>query len=169
MTKQLLIMRHASAEWPGDFSHDMMRSLTQQGELEAIGIGQWLAKQGVSPDYVLSSPAIRCNSTLGHILTQLPEEKRAVIELDSLYLASREELLRQLRDVPASVQRLLLVGHNPGLEQLLVYLADAAWQSAGECLSMGTANLAWLELSGEFAQLSQHQASLRQLVRPADL
>jgi phosphohistidine phosphatase len=86
-----------------------------------------------------------------------------------LYLASRDTLLQFIAGIPVARQHVLLIGHNPGLEELLLYLADDAegYVQRGKLLT--TANFVQLSLPKDWADLTQHCARISQFIRPRDL
>ncbi len=118
-------MRHAKAVVEGrGLDADPMRELSARGQRDAVLMGRWLAASVYWPDEVLCSSALRTRQTLGAILDQSTVAP-AVSYLDELYLAAPETLLEVIAS--SMSERLLLVGHNPGLEQLVaIFGAPAA-------------------------------------------
>ncbi|MCX4986029.1 histidine phosphatase family protein [Streptomyces sp. NBC_00572] len=127
--RRLLVLRHAKSAWPEGVA-DRDRPLGPRGLRDAPAAGRFLAENGGLPDLVLCSPARRARHTW----------ELAAAELDSpvptrhdarLYGADGPELLDVLHGVPDEVATLLLVGHNPGLEDLILLLAAEADGAAG--------------------------------------
>jgi phosphohistidine phosphatase len=117
--RELTLLRHAEATPHGkDGEHDADRPLTDHGRLEATAAGDWLRSHGGGFDRILCSPSLRTRQTLELALGQ-PE---AAFE-DSIYDATVGTLY-DLLDQNASHQRVLLVGHNPGIEQLVAFLVE---------------------------------------------
>ena len=120
--KTILLLRHAKSAWgePGLNDHD--RPLNRRGERAARAMAGHLIKHGPLPDQILCSTAIRARQTLAplqQVLTPLPP-----ISLEKgLYLASEDALLDRLRDLPAAVERVMLIGHNDGIWHLAEVLA----------------------------------------------
>ena len=168
MAHDLILLRHAKSDW--DSSHDDFdRPLNTRGQHDAPRIGQWLREHGVIPDRVVSSPACRAAQTAQAVCAQLDYPVERIVWDKNLYLASRETLLEVLAKQTKPAHCLLLIGHNPGLEQLLEYLAQEPppRQANGKLLT--TATLAQLRLPATSPRLIQHGARLLQLTRPRDL
>lgn len=160
--KQLLLMRHAAAAGKSAGGADRDRPLTPDGRRAAETLGRRLRSDGVSPDLVLCSPARRARETL----EGMAEARDALAPADYddvLYLADSDTLLRNLRSVPAQTQCLLLIGHNPGLEELVRSLAPAnvAVQSG-----IPAAGLAIFQISGAWVDLGQATARLAAFLTP---
>lgn len=100
---------------------DHARGLSARGKEEAATLARWLAAQGIYPDLVLCSTAVRTRETLAALGSQWP-----TILSDKLYLASSDEILRQIQQVEDGVRTLVVVGHNPGIQMLLGELAGDA-------------------------------------------
>jgi phosphohistidine phosphatase len=121
LVKRLWLLRHAksSRDDPGLPDHD--RPLALRGRKAAKHVGRWASENGLRPELVLCSTARRTRETLDLLLDELGAPH---VELDdSVYGASAFELLERLRIVPSSVEALLIVGHNPGLQELCGVLA----------------------------------------------
>jgi phosphohistidine phosphatase len=113
--KRLYLLRHAKSSWDDASLADHDRPLSGRGRRAADAIGQHLRDEGIAPDLVLCSSAARTRETLERIGLS------GVVEHD-LYGASATELLARLRDVPPSVESVLLIGHNPGTHDLALVL-----------------------------------------------
>lgn len=117
--RELILLRHAHAEPAADGQADMDRPLSAEGLAEAEAAGRWLAEQNLVPDCVLCSPARRARETLEAVLGAIGYVEQRVDE--SIYEATPGTLIA-LADANADVSRLMLVGHNPGFEQLAALL-----------------------------------------------
>ncbi|MBI5042083.1 MAG: histidine phosphatase family protein [Gammaproteobacteria bacterium] len=168
MAHELLLLRHAKSDWDQSCD-DFDRPLNARGQHDAPRIGRWLRDQNLMPDCVLSSPARRAAQTAQAVCGQLGYPTEHILWDKRLYLASRETLLDVLADQSDYPQRLLLVGHNPGLEDLLEYLSQEPppRQHNGKLLT--TATLAHLHLRSDTQRPARHRAHLRQIVRPRTL
>ena len=126
MGKQLLIMRHAKSSWKDMGQTDFERVLNKRGRRVAPQMGQYLVDQGAVPDKIISSSASRAALT-----TELVAEAAGVADADVqyvkyLYHAPADEYLEALERFDGeNVERLMMVGHNPGLEELIYRLAKA--------------------------------------------
>lgn len=113
--RELILLRHAHAEPPDAGQADLDRPLSPEGLAEAEAAGRWLAEQGLVPDCVLSSPARRTRETLEAVLGVIGYVEQRLE--DSIYDAT-PGTLATLVDSYRNTERLLVVGHNPGLERL---------------------------------------------------
>ena len=126
MGKQLLIMRHAKSSWKDIGQTDFERVLNKRGRRVVPQMGQSLVDQGAVPDKIISSSASRAALT-----TELVAEAAGVADADVqyvkyLYHAPADEYLEALERFDGeNVLRLMMVGHNPGLEELIYRLAKA--------------------------------------------
>lgn len=139
--RRLLVMRHAKSAWPeGVADHD--RPLGPRGLRDAPAAGRFLAENGGPPDLVLCSPARRARHTWELAAAELGSPvPTPTLHEPRLYGADGDELLDVLHGVPDEVATLLLVGHNPGLEDLVLLLsagADGADGAEGEDGADGT-------------------------------
>lgn len=168
--RQLYLWRHAKAVH-GDMV-DFERPLTGRGRQDAELVAEWMAGQGIEPAEVLCSPSHRTTETWNALRRRL-RRKSEVRLLEGLYAVPAAELLSRIRSVPATVRSLLLVGHNPGLEELALELSGPD-SDAGELaelqLKLPTGALAVLETGVQsWSALDKGTARLVKLVRPRDL
>ncbi|MFJ7590593.1 SixA phosphatase family protein [Streptomyces sp. NPDC097617] len=120
----LVILRHAKSAWPQGVP-DRERPLGPRGLRDAPAAGRLLAQAALLPDLVLCSPARRTRQTWELAAAELPGQP-PVRFAPRLYGADAEDLLDAVRDTPAEVARLLLIGHNPGLQELILLLVGEA-------------------------------------------
>ena len=115
VVKRLVLLRHAKSSWsdPGPADHD--RPLNGRGRRAAPVVGRHLRDAGLVPDLVLCSSAVRARATLDRL--GLPDDIVVRVE-DDLYGADPDEIVELLRAVPDAVGSVLVVAHNPGLEEL---------------------------------------------------
>jgi phosphohistidine phosphatase len=160
--RQLLIYRHAKAEKSdGDLS-DRERRLMPRGRRQCESIGAQLREKDLLPDVVITSPAYRARET-AHGTTEAADLEVAVREDERLYDATPRSFVSVLQDLGDTVGRVMLVGHNPVVEELVAQLC-------GSNLHMKTANLAVLESElGSWKDLAPDtRFSLRHHLTPAD-
>ena len=117
--RELILLRHAHAEPATPGQADLDRALSAEGQAEAEAAGRWLAEQKLVPDCVVCSPSRRTRETLECVLGVIGYVEQKVD--DSIYEADPGALIA-LADAHADVDRLMLVGHNPGMEQLAALL-----------------------------------------------
>lgn len=167
MTRELLLLRHGKSDWSRDVD-DFHRPLTDRGKRGAQRQGVWLARQGLRPDHVRSSPAERALVTAQKTLKAMGGGAAGIVRDQRIYAADLDELLAVLGDCPAGAHRCMLVGHNPGMEQLLSHLAGPlAMPEDGKL--MPTAALARLSMPADWMELGAGCARLLSLIRPAEL
>ena len=118
--RQLILLRHAHAESAGAGEDDAGRPLSDTGRAEARAAGVWMREHGIHPDRVLCSPSTRTRETWNHVDVELGSGLAAQFE-PSIYDATPGALIA-LADANRDAARLVLVGHNPGLEQLLALM-----------------------------------------------
>lgn len=172
----LLLLRHAKSAWDEPHLSDHDRPLAPRGERAAELVGVFLAQRGIAPDLVLCSTAARTRQTLDRVLARVgatgssrsgAQPAAEVQHERDLYLAGEGSLLARLRALPDVRECVLLVGHNPGLEELARTLAGdgAAELRAG----LPTAALVEFEVPVAWRDLAPGSARLVALRRPKDL
>lgn len=147
--KTLLLMRHAKSSWKFKDLTDHQRPLNKRGRTDAPLMGQLILDRELVPQRILCSTAVRARET-AEILVDTIKFEGEVSYLDRLYMAESVDHLAVLRDLPDTVERVMVIGHNPGLETLLQELS-------GRIESLPTAVLAhivlpidhWSQLNGE--------------------
>ena len=137
--KRLLILRHAKSSWADTTQDDWQRPLNDRGRRDAPRAGQWLRERAIVPDLILTSGAVRARTTAQAVATASGFSRDLVTD-PSLYLAKPAEILDAVSRVGDDYAIVLVVGHNPGLEDLVHVLT-------GESHGMVTAALVDLELS----------------------
>jgi len=121
--KRLLLLRHAKAERDSE-NGDQGRKLNARGRDDSARMGAFLHVKGWTPDCVLSSPSARTAETWELVAAELPQAADAQF-LDALYLASWKAMLNLIRHhADDDAKTLLVIGHNPGLEELALALAQ---------------------------------------------
>jgi len=119
MSLQLYLLRHAMAESWSPLGNDFSRPLTSTGKQHAQLVSKWALEALAPPDTILCSPARRTRETLAPFLARWPQLLANSDYVDSIYGASVNMLLTLVEDAFSYSERLMMVGHNPGLEQLL--------------------------------------------------
>jgi phosphohistidine phosphatase len=136
--KTLLILRHAKSSWKRTERPDFDRPLNKRGKRDAPLMGELLRQADLVPDLILSSSAQRARQTTQAVVDSSGFEGE-VRWMESLYAAPPESYLEALRGVDDGLERVMVVGHNPGLEELLEELT-------GQAETLPTAGLAQVAL-----------------------
>jgi phosphohistidine phosphatase len=171
--KSLTILRHAKSGWDATVERDFDRPINERGRLGAKLVGAWFQRQVFALDHITASPAVRVTQTLDVFQ---PSSGLATLDVHfdrRIYLASAATLMDVIRETPDSVDNLLICGHNPGLEDLILMLVPA--NSSDEHRAkvdekLPTAALAHLELDiSSWTALDEKSARFINFIRPRDL
>ena len=171
--KKLSILRHAKTEqWldiNGDLVHsDFDRALTQQGHDDAVLVVEALLMLEPTIDLVISSTAVRARQTTEHIMAGLHDGNDVSPPLQwtkAIYGAGADTLLTTLVQLPAKINHVLLVGHNPGVTYLITGLL--ANSSNATDIDMPTAALAHLSLDiNDWSQIRWRCGQLQSMIKP---
>ena len=144
----IILMRHAKSDWGSGHQSDVERTLNLRGRRDAQMMADWLKPRLKGPVKLLCSPAQRTRETSLEIVRAIPHA--ALVIEDSLYLASLTELIQAVRSHADAC--LLVVGHNPGLEELLRYIDPEAEGRCTQPKIFPTCALYAYQISGVFAQ-----------------
>jgi phosphohistidine phosphatase len=168
--RQLLLLRHAKSSWdePGLTDHD--RPLAPRGHKALRKIAANVTSSALAPELVLCSSARRAVQTLEGISAALPAGVPVSVE-DGLYAADPQDLLARLQAVDDDVHGVLMIGHNPGTEELAARLVGHGDRALREDMAGGfpTAALATLTFSGTWRSLGAGAATLEGFVVPRRL
>lgn len=122
--RRIYLLRHAKSAWDEPDTGDHDRGLAPRGRQAAERMAAWCRAERIAPALVLCSTARRTRETLARLLPHLAGTARIEFE-EGLYLAGADELLRRLRRVEDPLRSVMLIGHNPGMHELALTLADA--------------------------------------------
>jgi phosphohistidine phosphatase len=167
--RSVILLRHGKSSWTDPTLADFDRPLAPRGKRASKHIAAYMREKRIRPALVLCSPARRTRETLEAIKPALG--KSCSIEfVPELYAASDRHLLEQLHAVPDSISAVMLIGHNPGLQQLARLLASSGTDLAKLEEKFPTAALATLTVeSDSWAGLRPGAAQLVDYVVPRDL
>lgn len=129
--KTLLLMRHAKSDWSQEGQGDYARPLNKRGRRAAPLMAAYLRDRGLVPELALVSSAVRTRETWERMAEVFGEFAPPHEFSCDLYLARPQMILEAVNGAPETVSRLLIVGHNPGLEQTLSLLAAPVQDKAG--------------------------------------
>ncbi|TFI58247.1 histidine phosphatase family protein [Sphingomonas parva] len=165
--KTLTLLRHAKSTWDDPVARDFDRPLNPRGRRAARTVGAEMRSLGLGFDRVLASPARRVMETLGEVEGAFG---RLGADYDErLYLASPTTLLDLVHATPDEVARLLLVGHNPGLEELALLLAGDGALRSEVAVKYPTATLAEIAFDIPWSEIAPGTGRLARFIRPRDL
>jgi len=167
MTRELLLLRHGKSDWSAD-ADDYHRPLKDRGKRGAQRIGVWLAQQKMVPDLIVTSPAERALVSAQKACKAMGNGDAGIQRDRRIYEAVVDDLLAVLGDCPQDAGRVMLVGHNPGLEDLLVWLASTTPEPDDGKL-LPTATLARLQMPADWRLLVAGSARLDAITRPGTL
>lgn len=169
--RTLILLRHAKSGWDDPALDDIDRPLSARGERDAPRMGREIAARGWLPELVLCSPARRTRQTIELARPFLPPEMR-VSFVTEIYEAPHKAILAVIRTAPPSVKTLMVVGHNPGLEDLAASIAGcgsdpAALARLGRKYPTGA--VARFVLDKDWQALGPGDARLTDFVLPKEL
>ncbi|MEQ1923240.1 MAG: histidine phosphatase family protein [Pyrinomonadaceae bacterium] len=160
--KTLYLLRHAKSSWDDTTQTDFERPLNPRGLKAAPLMGEFIAKKGLEPSVIVSSPAMRAKTT-ARLIKDAGSLSAEIVFEKSIYEASPNALRQVVSEIDHEHASVLLVGHNPGMESFIQYLT-------GELEPMPTAALAVIELMVEkWAEINDRSGNLLGIYRPKEL
>lgn len=166
--KTLLVLRHGKSDWSTGHE-DFHRPLVDRGRLGSQKMGAWIKRNKLVPDVVLSSPAERARATTVAACKAMGLPLKTVRWDERMYAAPIQDLLAALADCPRSARRVLVVGHNPGLEEMIEYLAEGQIEIPADGKLLPTSALAQLEMVEDWQSLGRGCATLTSVTRPGQV
>lgn len=169
MVRYLYLLRHAKSSWDSPSMEDHERPLAPRGRKAMKAMARHIRKADVRPELILCSSATRARGTLERVLPALPATTPFEVE-DALYTFDADEVLARLRRVPAGVGSVMVVGHNPALQDLTLRLAGDGAPLERVRSKLPTGALATLRIPrATWRGLRAGSAELVALVTPKDL
>jgi phosphohistidine phosphatase len=168
----LSLLRHAKSSWADRELEDHERPLAKRGTKAAGAMGAFIAKEGLRPDLVLCSGAVRTRATLALVLPELGTPAPQVVYDDVLYMATPAALLGRVQKVTDEARHVMLIGHNPGLHALALELTGKGNRKDVEALAtkFPTAGLAVLTFKArKWSDLCAGDGKLELFVTPRQL
>ncbi len=165
---EVLLMRHAKSDWHSH-SDDIDRPLNRRGRDDAVRTGAYLKQNNLLPDKVLVSVAQRTRETAQLLLNSHPLAAENIIIDPSLYLADRETLIESIELYAKDNQRLLILAHNPGMDDAVSYLTSTAPPLSAKGKLMTTCALACFRMESLDAVSRSGRAELFALIRPDEI
>lgn len=165
---ELLLVRHAKSDWHGH-SSDIDRPLNGRGVQDSIRMGDHLNTINLRPDKIIVSPASRALETARLLLTGMPVTENDIVIEKELYLADRETLCEYIKHYAAENRRLMLVAHNPGMDDLVSYLSSSSPPISETGKLMTTCAVACFKIDSLDALKKQGQGELKNMIRPKEI
>lgn len=168
-TRRLYLLRHAEADRPPSV-HDHERPLSAQGCDDAAAIGAYMARAGLTPAYAVVSTSTRTRSTWSLVQKALPDLVPAIFE-SRIYESSADDILTVIHGTPAAHQSLIVVGHNPGMYRLALYLVGRADRNAFARLNADfpPGSLAVVDFEvADWNSLAEHSGTLERFATPTN-
>jgi phosphohistidine phosphatase len=163
--KRICVIRHAKADRGDPSLRDIERPLTKRGKRDCKHMGRWIGAHVGRPALIVSSPAVRARSTASGVAAGCGYEAE-VVQWDHLYPGDVQATVNAIRNLDESVNTVLIVGHNPVLEDLVSWLAA----SEALMLHMSTAAVAVLRLEdGPWRAVTGGRLTLEAFVSPKHL
>ncbi len=170
--KKITLLRHAKSGWDDPVARDFDRPLNTRGEKAAVLIGKWMKRNDLRFDHVIASPAVRVIDTIDQIVMGYGETLEPFWDR-RIYLASSATLIDLLREQDSKYQSILMVGHNPGMEDLALELSsEEPVNPLREILWEKFPTSALAEIAVEiddWADLAERSGQLTRFIRPRDL
>lgn len=168
--KTLTLLRHAKSGWDDPVARDFDRPLNPKGQRAAQLMGRHMRAEGLAFDHAVASPAARVVETLAHVGRGYGSDLAPAWD-QRIYLASPDTLLDVVHGLPDAADRVLLAGHNPGLEELVLLLVPEGAALRGDVeVKFPTATLAELRFDVDrWDAVRPGGGVLVRFVRPRDL
>jgi len=146
--KQLLVLRHAKSSWKVPDLDDHDRPLNKRGKRDAPRMGKLIRREGMVPDQIISSTAERAHTT-ALLVANACGYSAEPLATRGLYLAGPDEYLDVLSELDDGIDSAMVVGHNPGIEELVEELTGAAERMPTAALARIALDLeSWVEIIG---------------------
>jgi phosphohistidine phosphatase len=152
--RQLVILRHAKSAWP-DGVPDRHRPLNRRGRADASAAGRWLRDEIGRLDAVVCSPAERTRQTLALVADELDNPPDPRFD-DRIYGAPPTALLAVVRELPDTAGTALLIGHNPGVQELVALLSGQECEMKTSSVAIAVWTGGWTDAAAEVASVRHH-------------
>jgi phosphohistidine phosphatase len=168
MVRRLYLLRHAKSSWDEPSLDDRDRPLAPRGRKAMKAMARYLRHEGIHPELVLCSTARRARETLERVASSLGNDARIEVE-EELYTFDDDDVLRRLRRLTPSIRSVMVVGHNPAMEDLTIGLATPGKLVGRVEEKFPTGALAVLTIPVEWSKLEPGVAELLSFVAPGSL
>ena len=156
--KKILIMRHAKSDWSDGSLRDFDRPLNDRGKKAAPLMGREIKSLGITPDLIISSPALRARMT-AEAVAENCDYQNDIIWNDSFYFGYTNEIINAIKSVDETIHSVMIFGHNPTWSTVAEILS-------GEFISMKTADVVVLEFEGKWKKVDKDKCKLVEHLNP---
>lgn len=168
MSRHLLLLRHAKSDWSTGISNDFDRPLARRGRKATKRMAVWLSRYRISPEYVVCSSAARTRQTV-ELLFDTWTAPPPVEYRDDLYLADAATMLAVLSGCGGDHSTIMMVGHNPGCEDLTRYLGRASDLRGAPEKLIPTGTCVHFDFDNTWQTISERCATSTMITRPREL
>lgn len=168
--KTIYLARHAKSSWNSGAPTDFDRPLSNRGVADAVSMGNELNNLAWKPEKIISSSAIRAKQTCQTLCDKLDFSFECVVWNRDIYAAYMVTLLQILSALSESTKSVMLIGHNPAMEDLLIHFcggANAYKQKNGKLFTTG--NVVKITVESTWKDLAMCEANLERILRPKEL
>lgn len=162
--KTLILVRHAKSSWKDSTLNDIQRPLNKRGNKDAPKMGEHMAKHGIIPEVIFSSPGLRALTTARLISVKLGIAPKDIKVDDNIYTFDSDELLRVIKKLKNKYDNVMIVGHNPAITSAANYLSGSGIDNVPTC---GVAVLQFK--TDSWKNIDKNMASLKSFDYPKKL
>lgn len=163
--KTIYLVRHAKSDWDDPSIRDFDRPLNKRGKNNAPAMGKLLKQQGIIPELVITSTAMRAKTTAELVTAEIGIKPDKMVYEKELYLASAQEIFLLIKDTPPEYNSVMIVAHNPGITELLNRLTGGNNFVA----NIPTCGVAELQFEGEWNKLASGKCLLEKFLVPKEV
>lgn len=168
--KSLHLLRHAKSSWDDPTLPDHERPLAPRGHRASKVIARHLLERGITPELVLCSSSVRTRETLALVSAGFDPAIETRVDIEQgLYAVSAEDLLARIRRAPETIESVMLIAHNPSIQELAMELAAPARGIERIREKFPTAALATFEIADPWNAVEPGSAHLVEFVKPREL
>jgi len=163
--KTIYLVRHAKSDWDDPSIRDFDRPLNKRGKNNAPAMGKLLKQQGIIPELVITSTAMRAKTTAELVTAEIGIKPDKMVYEKELYLASAQEIFLLIKETPPEYNSVMVVAHNPGITELLNRLTGGNNFVA----NIPTCGVAELQFEGEWNKLASGKCLLEKFLVPKEV